>query len=62
MIATPEKIAIFVAGATLLRRLLHPQLTAREKEKARQWFESFPATKRTRVQRGMVNGNVVEAW
>ncbi len=62
MIPTPAKIAIFVALAALIRRLLHPQPTAQDKEQARKWFESLSDSERARVQRGMVNGNIVEAW
>ena len=62
MIPTPAKIAIFVALAALIRRLLHPKPTAQDKEQARKWFESLSDSERARVQRGMVNGNIVEAW
>lgn len=62
MIPTAGKVVIFVALAALLRRLLHPQPTANEKEQARKWFESLSDSERARVQRGMVNGNIVEAW
>jgi len=62
MIATPDKIAIFVALAALLRPLLHPRPRPDEELQARKWFESLSDSERVRVQRGMVRGNLVEAW
>jgi hypothetical protein len=64
MIAAPLKVIIFVAVASLVRtvmRRIHTP-TAQEQEQARKWFESLSASERARVQRGMVNGNIVEAW
>ena len=63
MIAAPLKVVIFVAVASLVRTLMRHinTPTAQEQEQARKWFESLSASERARVQRDMVNGNIVEA-